>query len=133
MGRLLLIGGPSFIGLHTIEHSLAAGHEVTMFNRGLTNPAAYPEVERIRGDRTAPADLRRLAGREWDAVVDTCGYDHRVVQLSTDVLRGRVGHYTFISSVGVYRDFAAPRREDDPLAELVGDPDVPAERPFGGS
>jgi 2'-hydroxyisoflavone reductase len=131
--RILLIGGPSFIGLHIIEQALVAGHEVTMFNRGRTNAGAYPEVERIQGDRTRAEDLRALSARDWDAVVDTCGYDHRVVALSVDALRGRAGHYTFISSIGVYRDFSAPRREGDPLAPLVGDPDVPVERPYGGS
>jgi 2'-hydroxyisoflavone reductase len=131
--QLLLIGGPSFIGLHTIRYALAAGHDVTMFNRGRTNPDAFPEVERLRGDRTSDEDLQVLRGRTFDAVVDTCGFDNRVVQKTLDVLDGNVGHYTFISSVSVYADYSAPRQEDDELERLEADPDVPLERAYGGS
>ncbi len=131
--KLLLIGGPSFIGLHTIEQALARGHQVSMFNRGRTNPHLYPEVERLVGDRTSRDDLAVLRGREWDVVVDTCGYDHRVVALTLEALQGSVRHYTFISSVSVYADYRAPRREDDPKDQLIGDPDVPMTRSYGGS
>ncbi len=131
--KLLLIGGPSFIGLHTIEQALARGHQVTMFNRGQTNPHLYPEVERLRGDRKSRDDLAVLRGREWDVVVDTCGYDHRVVALTLEALEGSVRHYTFIASTSVYADYRAPRREDDPKDQLIGDPDVPMTRSYGGS
>ncbi|MEU7914528.1 hypothetical protein [Microbispora bryophytorum] len=36
------------------------GHEVTTFNRGLSGPD-QPGAEAVRGDRTSPADLERLA------------------------------------------------------------------------
>jgi 2'-hydroxyisoflavone reductase len=131
--KVLLIGGPRFIGLHMIESALAAGHEVTMFNRGLTNPDLYPDVERIQGDRERDEDLAKLKGRQFDAVFDTCGYDHRTVQKTLDVLKDSAGHYTFVSSISVYEDFRVPRREEDPKAQLLGDPDVPMERSYGGS
>ena len=98
--KVLVIGGTSFIGLHVVDQMLQAGHEVTIFNRGRTNPdfELQPGVERLTGDRERAEELQVLKGREWDAVVDTCGFDPRVVKLSTDVLAGSVGHYTFISS-----------------------------------
>lgn len=132
--RLLIIGGTSFIGRHVADQALAAGAEVTVFNRGVTDPTALPWAEHIRGDRTSSADLQALAGRDWDAVVDTCGFDHRVVALSNAVLAGHVGHYTFISSIAVYADPSQVNREDDPLLEL--DPEElsrPSERSYGGS
>lgn len=46
----LVIGVSSFIGRHVIEHVLAAGHQVAMFNRGLTNPDVFSKVERIVGE-----------------------------------------------------------------------------------
>jgi 2'-hydroxyisoflavone reductase len=131
--KILLIGGPRFIGLHLVENALAAGHEVTIFNRGTTNPDLYPQLERLRGDRTRDEDLRQLAGREWDAVMDTCGFDVRVVQKTLDVLKGNIGHYTFVSSIGYYADFREPWDESGPPAPLLGDPDVPLERSYGGS
>ena len=116
--RFLVIGGSSFIGLHVIEHARGHGHEVTMFNRGLTNGDAFPEIERLVGDRERPEDLERLRGRDWDAVVDTCGFDYRVVALSSDLLKGHVGHYTFISSIAVYSEFSHPNKEDDATVTL---------------
>ena len=45
---------------------------MTLFNRGQTNPELFPEAEKLRGDRDD--DLSALAGRTWDAVVDTSAY-----------------------------------------------------------
>jgi 2'-hydroxyisoflavone reductase len=117
--RLLIIGGTQFLGRHFVETALAQGHQVTLFNRGQTNPELYPEVEKVTGDRTA--DLGMLRGRSWDAVVDTSGYTPRVVRSSAEMLAGSVGHYTFISSLSVYRDFSAPINEEAPL-EILDDP-----------
>jgi 2'-hydroxyisoflavone reductase len=55
------------------------------------------------------------------------------VAKTLDVLAGNAGHYTFVSSVSVYKDFDVPNREDAPLGELLGDPDVPLGRSYGGS
>jgi uncharacterized protein YbjT (DUF2867 family) len=52
--RVRVAGGTRFIGRHLVEFLLDAGHEVTLFNRGQTNPDLFPEAERIRGDRTDP-------------------------------------------------------------------------------
>jgi nucleoside-diphosphate-sugar epimerase len=40
--RLLVMGGTLFLGRHIVEAALSAGHEVTLFNRGQTNPHLYP-------------------------------------------------------------------------------------------
>jgi 2'-hydroxyisoflavone reductase len=100
--RLLLIGGTVFLGRHLVYAGLERGHEITLFNRGRHNPELFPEVEKIRGDRDGGLDA--LAGREWDAALDTCGYVPRLVRASAERLAGRVGHYTFISSLSVYAD-----------------------------
>ncbi len=101
--KILIIGGTRFVGRHLVEAALARGHQVTLFNRGQTNPGAFPEIETILGDRET--GLEKLAGRGWDAVVDTCGYYPRVVNLSAQALKDSVGQYVFISSVSVYADF----------------------------
>jgi 2'-hydroxyisoflavone reductase len=131
--KLLIIGGTSFIGVHAVTEATAAGHEVTIFNRGLTDPEAFPWVERLTGDRERREDLDVLRGRDWDAVLDTCGFDYRVVERSSEILRGHVGHYTFISSIAVYADLSAINREDDAKLTLPEDIDQPGERPYGGS
>jgi 2'-hydroxyisoflavone reductase len=65
-----------------VDAALAAGHEVTLFNRGKTNPTLFPDVETITGDREQ--DIDKLSGREWDAVIDVAGYVPRIVRLSAE-------------------------------------------------
>ena len=98
--RLLLLGGTKFLGRAVAEAALATGHELTLFNRGETNPELFPEAEKLRGDRDG--DLAALEGREWDAVVDPSGFVPRVVGASADLLADAVGHYVFVSSISVY-------------------------------
>ena len=86
--KLLLLGGPRFLGRAIVDAALERGHELTFFNRGTTNPELYPEVERIVGDRKGGLD--GLARARWDAVVDTCGYLPRDVRASAEALAGRV-------------------------------------------
>src|SRR5262245_6358446 len=100
--KLLILGGTLYLGRHAVEAARARGHEVTLFNRGRTNPDLFPEVERLRGDREG--DLGALAGRRWDAVIDTTGYVPGAVRASCALLEEAVGHYTFVSSINVYAD-----------------------------
>jgi 2'-hydroxyisoflavone reductase len=113
--RLLVLGGTQFLGRHTVEAALARGHEVTTFNRGRTRPHLFPAVEKLRGDRDG--DLAALAGRSFDAVVDTSGYVPRIVADTIDAL-GEVGHYTFVSSISVYADVSSAPTESSPVREL---------------
>ena len=97
--KLLVLGGTKFLGRAVAEAALARGHELTLFNRGETNPDLFPEAERLRGDRDG--DLAALEGRAWDAVVDPSGYVPRVVRASAALLRDAVEHYVFVSSLSV--------------------------------
>jgi 2'-hydroxyisoflavone reductase len=115
--KLLVLGGTRFLGRHVVEAALERGHDVALFNRGRTNPELFPDVEHLRGDREV--DLSALEGREWDAVVDPSGYVPRVVGASAHLLADRAAHYTFVSSVSAYCDFAQVGIDEDyPLAEL---------------
>src|SRR5215213_1190009 len=116
--RILILGGTVFLGRHVAEAALARGHDLTLFNRGQTNPELFPDVERLRGDRTG--DLAALSGREWDAVVDTSGYVPRAVRASAELLRDSARHYTFVSSISVYASYAEAVTEDSPVAQLDG-------------
>src|SRR5262249_37361155 len=101
---------------HVVAEALAAGHEVTTFTRGRTNPELFPDAEHLVGDRDG--NLGALASREWDVVIDTSGYAPRVVRQSGELLREAVGRYVFVSSISVYADFSAPIDETSPTAEL---------------
>jgi 2'-hydroxyisoflavone reductase len=111
--RLLFIGGTRYVGSKMVEAALARGHEVTLFNRGQTNAERFPGCEKLVGDRTG--DLSALGGREWDAVIDVCGYWPKAVEPLCRLLRDRVGRYVFISTISVYSD-----ESPDALTEETG-------------
>ncbi|MCW2964472.1 MAG: NAD-dependent epimerase/dehydratase family protein [Actinomycetia bacterium] len=113
--RILVLGGTLFLGRHVVDAALERGHEVTLFNRGQTRPDLFPDIEKLRGDRDG--DLGALAGRDFDAVVDTSGRVPRLVSETLDAL-GAIGHYTFVSTISVYADLSTPPTESSPLAEL---------------
>jgi 2'-hydroxyisoflavone reductase len=103
--RILVIGGSSFVGRAIVADSLARGHEVTLFNRGQTDPGAFPEAEHLTGDRNG--DLTELADRSWDATVDVCAYVPGQVRALLTALGDRAGHYTLISTISVYGEEVA--------------------------
>lgn len=115
--RILILGGTSFLGIHMTEIAVQRGHTVTHFNRGRTHPDLFPIIERLTGDREG--DLRSLAGRSWDAVIDNCGYMPRHVRRSASALAPHVHHYLFVSTISVYADFTHPNDENSPLAPLT--------------
>ena len=123
--RILILGGTGFVGPNQVRTALARGHEVTLFNRGITNPDLFPDLETLIGDRDG--DLAALEGRTWDVVIDNSANLPRWVRLSADVLRGSVGKYLFVSSTGVYipylttdiREGAPVDTIDDPETEVV--------------
>ena len=129
--KLLVLGGTKFLGRAVVDAALERGHEVTLFNRGQTNPELYPDVERLRGDRDG--DLSALEGRSWDAVVDPSAYVPRVVRASAELLAPSVGHYVFVSSISVYRSFARPDFDEEaPLIELEDHSVEDVQEHYGG-
>ncbi len=115
---LLIIGGTRFLGRALVDEARAAGHTVTLFNRGRSNPALYPDVAQLHGDRDG--GLAALDGRRWDAVIDTCGYVPRVVRAAADYLAAAVDHYTFISTLSVYAEpLAAGTDEAAPVGTIA--------------
>lgn len=120
--KLLVLGGTVFLGRHIARMALDRGHQVTLFNRGQTNPGLFPTAEEIHGDRANGLDA--LDGRSWDAVIDTSGYVPRIVRMSAEALSERCAHYTFISSISVYRSLARPGATEDEPAGTLDDPSV---------
>src|SRR4051812_40568375 len=100
--QILILGGGVFLGAATLDAALAAGHRVSVFNRGRARSAWPPSVDVIRGDRSA--DLGALRGRRWDAVVDTSGYVPVDVVASAEALRDSAS-YCFVCSISAYAAF----------------------------
>lgn len=120
--KILVLGGTIFYGRAFVEAALAKGHEFTLFHRGKHNPGLFPEVETIQGDRNT--DLHLLKGRNFDAVLDTCGYFPRAVRESAMALADSVGHYSFISSISVYADFNTVGIDEDYPVGTIEDPTI---------
>lgn len=129
--KVLILGGTAFLGPELVAAFRATGAEITLFNRGKTNPGLFADLEQLRGDRDpakAPglsaleAEIRK--GRSWDAVIDTSAYVPRIASASATLLKPAVTQYVLISTVSVYADQAKPGvTEDDPVA-TTPDPTV---------
>jgi 2'-hydroxyisoflavone reductase len=110
--KLLVFGGTKFLGRGVVDAALASGHDVTLFNRGQTNPELYPEVERIHGD--LKEDISALEGRTWDAAIDLDPTQlPRFTRARAETVD--VGHYVFVSTISVYSDTSRPIDEGSPL------------------
>ncbi len=103
--NILVLGGTGFLGPHTVQAAIDRGHTVTLFNRGKTNPELFSDLEKIKGDRNTD-DIKKLAGRKWDAVIDTSAYYPRSVNMAMEVLKENVGQYLFVSTISVYADWS---------------------------
>lgn len=105
--KILVLGGTNFLGPAIVERALEAGHEVTLFNRGKTNPGMFPKLERIRGDRETDNEggISALSGsRRWDAVIDVWPSQPATVMPAARLLADRTDFYSFVSSIGAYAD-----------------------------
>jgi 2'-hydroxyisoflavone reductase len=117
--RILFFGGTGFVGRHAAAACIARGHEVTLFCRGLSDPAALPAARRITGERTDPRALARIDAQAFDAVVDTCGYLPREVRAALRALETGAMHYVFVSTLSVYKDRSRPPNPSSPLADPI--------------
>ena len=110
--KLLVFGGTKFLGRGVVD---AAGmHEVTLVNRGRTNPKLYPELEHIELDLTG--DLEPLRGRQWDAAIDLDPTQlPRHTRRRAEVIDVR--HYVFVSTISVYSDTSKAIDETSSLFE----------------
>ncbi len=73
MANILVIGASSGTGLETVKRALEEGYRVRAFSRSVDQiPLDNPDLEKLTGDATVPADVRRaLAG--IDVVIQTLG------------------------------------------------------------
>ncbi|MBX7042820.1 MAG: NAD-dependent epimerase/dehydratase family protein [Ignavibacteria bacterium] len=120
--KILIIGGTIFLGKHIVKIAQERGHEVVLFNRGKHNQELFPEIEKIWGDRLS--DLELLRDRTFDSVIDTCGYFPRAVRMSTEFMRNKAKHYTFISSISVYKEFDVKGLNEDSATAVLEDETV---------
>jgi len=124
--RSLIIGGTRNLGPSIVHALLQRGDEVAVFNRGQTRDDLPEEVERLRGDRTDPEQIKRvLGGREFDLVVDTTLYTGAEAETAVELFGGRAGRYIFLSTGQVYlvrTGVTRPFKEEDYTGPVMDQP-----------
>jgi len=122
--RVLIMGGTRFIGVYLSRILVEQGHEIVLFNRG-NKPAPVEGVQQIHGDRQDGAVLKEKLGSEnFDAIFDNNGRERSDTQPLAEIFKGRVQHFVYMSSAGVYR-------KSDQLPHIEGDATDPKSRHSG--
>lgn len=114
--RILIMGGTRFIGVYLTKILAEQGHDVVLFNRG-NKPAPVEGVQQIHGDRTDESQIKdKLANETFDAIFDNNGRELSDTQPLADLFNGKVKHFIYMSSAGVYlKSDQLPHREGDPV------------------
>lgn len=101
MQRICVIGGSRYFGKLLVERLRAAGHRVTVINRGSTPPP--PGVEHLVVDRDDAAALAAALGtRTFDVVVDQVCYTPVQAAIAVRAFSGRTRRYVMTSTIEVY-------------------------------
>ncbi|SRR5579875_1202629 len=140
--RILVIGGTRFIGQAAVRALADAGHDITIFHRGQTEPDLPASVKHIHCGDASPAfigwkvqflpqyvdEFRRLAP---DVVLDAMPFTEQDARVVMDTFSGIAGRIVAISSQDVYRAFGRvnrtepgppdpiPLTEDSPLRDKL--------------
>ncbi|MFD7781398.1 NAD-dependent epimerase/dehydratase family protein [Streptomyces sp. NPDC059753] len=101
MQRICVIGGSRYFGKLLVKRLQAAGHQVTVINRGSTPPPAG--VEHLVVDRNDEAALTAALGsRTFDVVVDQVCYTPVQAAVAARAFAGRTRRYVMTSTIEVY-------------------------------
>lgn len=129
MQRICVIGGSRYFGKLLVERLQAAGHQVTVINRGSTQPP--PGVEHLVADRDDETALATALGtRTFDVVVDQVCYTPVQAEAAVRAFSGRTRRYVMTSTIEVYdpataalpadaRDTPVPEERVDPSTWAV--------------
>ena len=118
MTSVLFLGGTGIISSACSWRAVEEGLDLTVLTRGHGSRELPPGIERLTADVDDEASMREaLADREFDVVVDWLAFSPEQVRARTDLVRGRTGHYVFISSASAYQTPPArlPITESTPL------------------
>ncbi len=98
---VLFIGGTGQISYPCVERAVAAGHQVSVYNRGKRGGALPAGVTSIIGELGGP-DYAELAKAKYDVVCQFIAFTPDQVARDIEVFSGHCGQYVFISSASVY-------------------------------
>ena len=123
--KILVLGGRDYFGPTLVDTLLAQGHQVSLFNRGFTNPELFPQLTWIKGNReindgSGLALLKQhLKHHNYDIAIDTWQKAPLAVLEMAKLLKKHIGQYQYISSIAVYKDNSTIGiNEEFPLRDL---------------
>lgn len=103
--KVLVIGGTRFVGLRLVKLLAKEGHDITLLNRGKTKALLPPGLRRHYIDRRDSTAMKSaLANESFEAVFDMTGYQVRNLEPLIEILNGKINHYIFQSTCGVYAE-----------------------------
>jgi nucleoside-diphosphate-sugar epimerase len=100
--NVLFVGGTGQISLPCVELAVAAGHTVSVFNRGATSVPLPAGVTSIVGDMKDPESYAQLGKTMWDVVCQFMVFTPEQMTQDIATFSGNTGQYIFISSASVY-------------------------------
>ena len=110
--KIIVLGGTKFLGIPTVQYAVERGHEVTLLNRGVSNPHLFRNLKRIKIDRLSndKTVYEKVLKQNWDAVIDTWQGSPTVVKESAEALKNSTKQYIYVSSIAVYgrENYAKP-------------------------
>ena len=101
--KILFVGGTGLISLPCVIEAVAAGHQVSVFNRGATAVTLPEGVQAIAGDCADAAGYRAAAAGSYDVVCQFIAYGPADIERDVALFAGCTGQYIFISSASAYK------------------------------
>ena len=99
---VLFVGGTGQISLPCVEQAVAAGHKVSVFNRGKVDTGLPAGVTAIVGDMHDAASYGGLSKQKFDVVCQFMVFTPEQMHRDIATFTGSAGQYIFISSASVY-------------------------------
>ena len=102
--KILIIGGTGLISTAISRQLLAAGHDLTLYNRGETEPRLPEGYHVMQGDRKdcAAFEAQMADAGEFDCVIDMICFEPAQAESDIRAFKGRTGQLIFCSTVDVY-------------------------------
>jgi 2'-hydroxyisoflavone reductase len=99
--NILILGGTSYVGRYIVSECIKRKHDISIFNRNVTNNNIFPDVPRFQGDRLTN-DYSSLLYEQFDVVIDTWYGEPSFCKTSIDFFKNNIHLYVYISSCSVY-------------------------------
>jgi 2'-hydroxyisoflavone reductase len=110
LGKLLILGGTSWLGGAIARLAQDRGHDVTCLARGESG-AAPDGVRFVAADRWEEGAYDRVADQDWDSILDV-SWQPELVRGALAALAGNTSHWVYVSSLSAYSDDSVPDKDE---------------------